>query len=176
MGKLYKYIGIVLVSAALIVVGLPQTGVAAEGKQLPYAAGGPEVVLQEAPHPDCGPGKLKVDILGSGQGTHVGQYTIIRHHCFDLATASIEDGYFEQTAANGDKIWGTYYGFPTGVLEFDENGNPVVLLISSPWTITGGTGRFADAEGVGDTEGVLNIVTKEGNFNMDGWISYSASN
>lgn len=176
MKMLYKYIGIVLVSAALIVVGLPQTQVAAEGKQLPYAADGPEFVLQEAPHPDCGPGKLKVDIQGSGQGTHIGQYTIVRHHCFDLATALIEDGYFEQTAANGDKIWGSYTGVPAGVLEFDENGNPVVLLISSPWVITGGTGRFADVEGAGNTEGILNIVTKKGNFSMEGWISYSASN
>lgn len=176
MKKIYTYISIILVSAALIAVGLPQTQVAADGIHLPYAASGPEVVLQEEPHPDCGPGKLKVNIQGSGQGTHVGQYTIIRHHCFDLATASIEDGYFEQTAANGDKIWGTYYGFPAGVLEFDDNGNPVVIVISSPWVITGGTGRFADAQGAGDTEGVLNIVTKEGNFSMDGWISYSASN
>jgi len=175
MKKLYKFIGIVLVSAALIAIGLPQRQVAADGNQLPYAASGPEVVLREAPHPDCGPGKLKVDIQGSGQGIHIGQYTIIRHHCFDLATASIEDGYFEQTAANGDKIWGTYAGFPAGVLEVDENGNPVVVLISAPWVITGGTGRFTDAEGFGNTKGVFNFVTKEGNFSMEGWISYQAS-
>jgi len=175
MKKLYVSISIVLVSAALLAVGFTQTQAAAEGKQLPYSASGPEVVLQEAPHPDCGPGKLKVDIQGSGQGTHIGRYTIIRHHCFDLATASIEDGYFEQTAANGDKLWGTYYGIPGGVLEFDENGNPVVIIINSPWTITGGTGRFVDAEGSGDTEGVFNMVTKEGDFSTEGWISDSAA-
>ena len=109
------------------------------------------------------------------RGTHIGQYTIVRQHCFNLATAAIEDGYFEQTAANGDKLQGTYYGSAVGVLEFDEDGNPVVILISSPWTITGGTGRFAEAEGAGNTEGVFNFVTKEGNFSMAGWISYSAS-
>ena len=175
MKTLYASIRVVLVSAAIFAIGLAQTAAAAEGKQLPYSASGPEVVIQEAPHPDCGEGRLKVEIEGSGQGTHIGQYTIVRQHCFNLATAAIEDGYFEQTAANGDKLWGTYYGFPAGVLEFDENGNPVVILIHAPWTITGGTGRFADAEGSGDTEGVFNFVTKEGTFSMDGWISYSAS-
>ncbi|NJC97603.1 MAG: hypothetical protein C3F07_12945 [Anaerolineales bacterium] len=175
MKKLYVSVGILLVSAVLLAIGFTQTRAAAEGKQLPYSAGGPEFVLQEAPHPDCGTGKLKVDVQGSGQGTHIGQYTIVRRHCFDLATASITDGYFEQTAANGDKIWGTYYGTPGGVLEFDENGNPLVVIINSPWTITGGTGRFADAQGAGDTEGTLNVVTKEGNFTMEGWISYPAS-
>lgn len=175
MKTLYASIRIVLVIAALLAIGLAQTGAAAKGKKLPYSARGPEVVTQEAPHPDCGEGRLKVEIEGSGQGTHIGQYSIIRKHCFNLATAAIEDGYFEQTAANGDKLWGTYYGFPAGVLEFDENGNPVVILIHAPWTITGGTGRFADAKGSGNTEGVFNFVTKEGTFSMDGWISYSAS-
>lgn len=175
MKKLYMGIGIVLVGAALLAIGFTQVQAAAEAKRLPYSAGGPESVLQEAPHPDCGPGKLKVDVEGSGQGTHIGRYTIVRRHCFDLATASITDGYFEQTAANGDRLWGTYYGTPGGVLEFDENGNPLVVIINSPWTITGGTGRFAGARGEGDTEGSLNVVTKEGNFSMKGWISYSAS-
>lgn len=175
MKTFYTSIRIVLVIAALFAIGLAQTGAAAEGKQLPYSASGPEVVIQEAPHAACGAGRLKVEIEGSGQGTHIGQYTIIRQHCFNLANATIEDGYFEQTAANGDKLWGTYYGSPAGVLEFDENGNPVVIVIASPWTITGGTGRFADAEGSGDTKGVFNFVTKEGTFSMDGWISYSAS-
>jgi hypothetical protein len=175
MKTLYASIRIVLVIAAFLAIGLIPTEAAAEGQQRPYSASGPEVVIQEAPHADCGPGRLKVEIEGSGQGTHIGQYTIIRQHCFNLATAAIEDGYFEQTAANGDKLWGTYYGFPAGVLEFDENGNPVVIIINSPWTITGGTGRFANAEGSGDTEGILNFVTKEGTFSMDGWISYSAS-
>ena len=175
MKTMYASIKFLLVSAAFLAIGFTQTQAAAEEKQLPYSASGPEVVIQEAPHPDCGPGRLKVEIEGSGQGTHIGHYTIVRQHCFNLATATIEDGYFEQTAANGDKLWGTYYGYLAGVLEFDENGNPVVILIASPWTITGGTGRFADAEGNGDTEGIFNFVTKEGTFSMDGWISYSAS-
>jgi hypothetical protein len=175
MKKVYIIAGVALFLAVLLAVGLSQVWASAESQQKPYKASGPEFVTQEGPHPDCGPGKLKVDVQGSGQGTHTGRYTIVRHHCFVLATAAIENGYFEQTAANGDKLWGTYAGSPAGVLEFDEDGNPVVIIINSPWTITGGTGRFADAKGAGDTEGIFNIVTKEGDFSMDGWISYSAS-
>jgi hypothetical protein len=161
-----------LVLALAFLVGLPQTSVLANGPQLPYKAGGAEHVVQEAPHPDRGPGKLKVEIVGSGQGAHFGQYTIVRQHCFDLATASFEGGYFEQTAANGDKFWGTYSGSTVDVLEFAEDGSPVVIVIDSPWTITGGTGRFSNAEGAGTAIGIFNIVSKVGNFNMDGWISY----
>lgn len=175
MKKFYIIVGTALFIAVALAVGVSQTGALVEGGQKPYKANGPEFVLQEGPHPDCGPGKLKVEVQGSGQGTHTGQYTIVRQHCFDLATAAIGDGYFEQTAANGDKLWGTYSGSPAGVLEFDEDGNPVVIILDSPWMITGGTGRFAGAQGSGDTHGVFNIVTKEGDFSMNGWIIYSAS-
>ena len=175
MKKIYTITGIALSLMLIVIVGFPQINVSADGQQLPYKAGGSEFVVQEGPHPDCGPGKLKVDIQGNGQATYMGQYTIVRRHCFNLATTSFEGGYFEQTAANGDKIWGTYSGFTAGVLEFAENGSPIVILINSPWTITGGTGRFADAEGAGNAIGVFNLVTESGNFDMDGWISYSAS-
>ena len=133
--SIFRGIGLTLV--LVILAGFPLIMVSAGGEQLPYKAGGPEFVLQEGPHPDCGPGRLKVDIQGSGQGTYLGQYTIVRQHCFNLATFTIEDGYFEQTTANGDKLWGTYSGYTAGVLEFAEDGSPVVILINSPWTITG---------------------------------------
>lgn len=175
MKKISIFTGFGLALVLVILAGLPQAMVSAEGEQLPYKAGGPEFVVQEGPHPDCGPGRLKTDIQGSGQGTHVGQYSIVRQHCFNLVTFSFEDGTFEQTAANGDKVWGTYSGYTAGVLEFAEDGSPVVILINSPWTITGGTGRFADAQGAGVAVGVFNLASESGNFDMDGWVSYSAS-
>lgn len=175
MKKISIFRGIGLALALVVLAGTPLIMVSAEGEQLPYKAGGPEFVLHEGPDPDCGPGRLKVDIQGNGKGTHLGQYTIVRQHCFNLATFTFEDGYFEQTAANGDKLWGTYSGYTAGILEFAEDGSPIVILINSPWTITGGTGRFADAEGAGDAVGIFNLVTESGNFDMDGWISYPAA-
>jgi hypothetical protein len=166
---------VLLFVAAVLVFALPQVWASANEVQRPYKAAGPEYVLQEAPHPDCAPGKLKVEVEGSGQATHLGQYTITRQHCFDIATAGISAGQFEQTAANGDKVTGTYSGSVVNVLEFAEDGSPVVVVIQSPWSITGGTGRFSDAEGEGMAIGVFNIVTKQGRFDMEGWISYTAS-
>ncbi|MEJ2486503.1 MAG: hypothetical protein P8Y68_12290 [Anaerolineales bacterium] len=173
MKRLYLIKGLAL-AAVLLVLASGITAFA-ENQQLPFKAEGPEYVVQEAPHPDCGPGRLKVEIVGSGEGTYLGHYTIVRQHCFNLATADIEDGYFEQTAANGDMLWGTYSGTFAGVLEFAEDGSPVVIQISSPWTITGGTGRFAEAEGSGDAVGVFNLANEEGYFDIDGWISFDAS-
>lgn len=61
------------------------------------------------------------------------------------------------------------------VLEVAGDGSPVVILINAPWRITGGTGRFAGAVGEGATRGVFNLVTEQGDFRLEGWISYSAS-
>lgn len=175
MKRFHIFTGIALAVVLLLAAGGIQTTVFAENQQLPFKAEGPENVVQEAPHPDCGPGKLKVDIEGSGQGTYIGQYTIVRQHCFNLSTGAIEDGYFEQTAANGDKLWGNYSGTFAGVLEFAEDGSPVVIMINSLWTITGGAGRFAEAEGAGDAVGIFNLAAEEGSFDIEGWISFDAS-
>jgi len=132
-------------------------------------------VLQEAPHPDCGPGRLKVDVEGTGQASHLGRYTIRRQHCFNLATFTIEDGRFVQTAANGDELWGTYTGSTEAVLEFAPDGSPLVIVLASPTQVTGGTGRFAHATGAGTTRGIFNVVTKVGTFTFDGEIAYRAA-
>ncbi len=171
MKKVFSVTGFVLLIAILLAAGMVPASVFADGQNTPYKAGGPEEVVQEAPHPDCGPTRLKVDIKGSGQATYLGQYSIIRQHCFNPATATFEEGRFEKTAASGDKIWGTYSGTVVNVLEFAEDGSPVVVVIHSPWTINGGTGRFFDAEGSGNAVGVFNLVTKEGRFDIEGWIS-----
>lgn len=149
---------------------------AAAPPSVPYRASGPEWVVWEGPHLDCGPGRLKVEVEGTGQASHLGQYTIVRSHCFNLATFTIEDGTFEQTAANGDRLWGTYSGYTAGVLEVAPDGSPVVIVIESPTTITGGTGRFASAEGAGTTVGVFNLVLESGTFTFEGELAYAASN
>jgi hypothetical protein len=152
-----------------------QAHLALAAPAVPLRASGPEWVLQEAPHPDCGPGRLKVEVEGTGQATHLGEYAIVRQHCFNLATFTIEDGTFVQTAANGDALWGTYTGFTEAVLEFAPDGSPLVIVIASPTQIAGGTGRFAQASGAGHTRGVFNVVTKVGTFTFEGEVTYQAS-
>ena len=173
MKKINVITGIVVVLALLVAASLFQGQALAGDEQLPFKASGPEYVVQEGPHLDCS-GNIKVEVSGSGQGTFVGSYTIERTHCVDIATGAIFDGSFVQTASNGDQLWGTYTGSLAGILEVDQNGNPVVVLIESPYQITGGSGRFAGAEGEGMTTAEFNFVEKVGDFDNEGWITFEA--
>lgn len=169
MRQYFKLVGMLLALASLLTVGL---SLVAAGQQRPFKGGGPEWVVQEGPGGACGADRIDVQVEGNGQATHVGQYTITRHHCFNPALATFEEGTFELTAANGDKIFGTYSGFVAGVVEVDEQGNPLVIIINAAQVITGGTGRFADATGQGDLYSEFNLITHQGDFTTEGWISY----
>jgi len=173
MSYLKLFIGM-LFAFATVLAG-SQAHLALAAPAVPLRASGPEWVLQEAPHPDCGPGRLKVEVEGTGQASHLGRYTIVRQHCFNLATFTIEDGRFVQTAANGDELWGVYTGYTEAVLEFAPDGSPLVIVIASPTQIMGGTGRFVHASGAGHTMGIFNVVTKTGSFTFEGEIAYRAS-
>ncbi|HEX6386013.1 MAG TPA: hypothetical protein VF177_15190 [Anaerolineae bacterium] len=164
-----RYVTVLLVFVSLLAIAFSRVSA---GEQRPFKARGPESVVQEGPGGACGADRIDVQVEGSGQGTHVGQYTITRHHCFNPALATFEDGTFELTAANGDKIFGTYSGFVAGVVEVDDQGNPLVIIINATQVITGGTGRFADAEGQSDLYSEFNLITHRGNFTIEGWISY----
>jgi hypothetical protein len=129
MRRYFKLVGMLLVLASLLTAGLSQV---AAGEQRPYKARGPEWVVQEGPGWRMWADRIDVQVEGNGEATHLGQYTISRHHCFNPASAAFEDGTFEQTAANGDKIFGTYSGFVAGVVEVDDQGNPKVIIINAP--------------------------------------------
>lgn len=127
-------------------------------------------VLNEAPSADCP--FLDVNVGGTGNATHMGQVTVSRNHCFSPAhDPAFYDGTWEVIAANGDKIWGTYEG--NGVpIAFDDQGNPILLQITAPFTIDGGTGRFQGASGSGITRGTLDMRTHAGDFVSEGNITY----
>lgn len=178
MKRSYLLIGVPVFVLLATALGLSRMSAEAI-RPRPFRADGPEAVTFEAPDPDvCGPDRLRVDVEGSGEATHLGHYEIIRQHCFNpgMNPPTFEDGVFEMKAANGDTVNGTYSGVLADVLEVDGDGNPVVILIDAPFVITGGTGRFSDAQGEGSSEGIFNLVTEQGDFTMEGTISYSASN
>ncbi len=167
-------IGLVVLLVPLITVGFTLTK-SSSAQERPFRASGPEAVTFEGPDEDvCGAARLKVNVEGTGEATHLGEYQISRRHCFNPGNTppTFEDGIFEMTAANGDVLTGSYDGELGDVLEVDENGNPIVIVIDAPYVITGGTGRFANAEGAGETEGIFNLQTQEGDFTMEGWIKY----
>lgn len=175
MKRIYWLIGATLVITLSGILVWSKVTVAEANEKLPYHASSFEAVTWEGPHADCGPDRILVDVQGGGQATHLGEYTVERQHCFNPASATFEEGTFKQTAANGDQVWGTYEGFTEQVLEFADDGSPAVIVINAPWQITGGTGRFVNADGEGSTRGVFNLVSHEGDFEMEGWMSYSAS-
>lgn len=73
---------------------------------------------------------------GTGQVSHLGKVTWTTEHCFQLFAGTFGDAELVITAANGDKLYGTYNGVMTGETTFIET-----------MVITGGTGRFVGASG-----------------------------
>jgi hypothetical protein len=86
------------------------------------------------------PLSLAVFIQATGTAAQLGRFTIEIPHLVDLTTG-IGTGTYEFTAANGDKLTATFtgQGSPTDI--------PGVVSIVENATITGGTGRFANASG-----------------------------
>lgn len=70
------------------------------------------------------------------------------------------------TAANGDQLFVVYNA--TATLP-DQNG---VVSFSGTETVTGGTGRFADASGSLSRIGSVSVVTLSGQYETRGTLSY----
>lgn len=170
---LHQYIVMIIV-----ILALTNFGAAAAGSNLqrPFKAHSFEVVTSEGMIEGSDCPVFEVNSQGSGTGTHIGQFTVVRRHCFTppghpaFTGEVIHDGVYEITAANGDKLWGTYSGElqPT---EFGDQG-PIRGIITAPSTIEGGTGRFAGAQGEYLAVGDYDLVAEQGAFKFVGWISY----
>jgi hypothetical protein len=78
--------------------------------------------------------------IGTGNATQLGSFTVDIPHIVDLTTG-IGLGIFTFTAANGDTLTAGFTGQGTPTTD------PVVFTIVETATITGGTGRFANATG-----------------------------
>ena len=94
---------------------------------------------------------LSVSIAGAGNATHLGRFTVEIPHVVN-PTNRTSTGTYEFTAANGDTLTAAFAGQSTLTA-------PGVLSVVDTATITGGTGRFADATGIFTVERVFNQVT-----------------
>lgn len=106
---------------------------------------------------------LAVTGTGTGNATQLGQFTLAYDEIVNLTTG-VGTGTYDLTAANGDTLsadW-TGAGFPTA--------DPNVLRIVEDATITGGTGRFANASGSYRVERLFNFVTSAGGGSIEGTI------
>jgi hypothetical protein len=81
---------------------------------------------------------FNVVITASGEATHLGRFSLVVPHLVNFATAEGE-GNFTFTAANGDTLTAHFTGTA-------DTSTPVFAIVEHA-TITGGTGRFANAAG-----------------------------
>jgi hypothetical protein len=102
---------------------------------------------------------------GSGVISHLGQVGWTTEHCFQLFAGTFGDAELVITAANGDKLFGTYEGVMTSETTFVET-----------MIITGGTGRFVEASGTIEETGWFDPVTGYMEITGVGSIIYDASN
>jgi len=79
-------------------------------------------------------------VEATGAATQLGRFAVSVPHLVDLQTRTAA-GYYEFTAANGDKVYAKFTG------QASLTATPGVLAIVETATITGGTGRFARASG-----------------------------
>lgn len=101
---------------------------------------------------------------GTGQVSHLGRVTWATEHCFQLFAGTFGDAELVITAANGDKLFGTYNGVMTGETTFAES-----------MIITGGTGRFSGASGTIAENGWFDPITGYMEITGVGSIIYDAS-
>jgi hypothetical protein len=103
---------------------------------------------------------------GSGTMTHIGRFRVEQTGCLDLTTGVITDGEATLIAANGDELYGIWHGTPVPGLT-----PPTWQLF---YVITGGTGRFARAEG-GSEMGLVMPTQSTWESTGEGWLRYYAT-
>jgi hypothetical protein len=100
-------------------------------------------------------------LSGKGHATHLGRFTVTSELHINVLTL-VGSGVFTLTAANGDTLFGTITGLATVV--------EGIAYIQETHTITGGTGRFADATGTFVAGRVLVDATGMSASSFDGTI------
>jgi len=148
--------------APLLIVALAGTTLAApakaEKKELPFKG-----TLQSVETYVVNPPTMSVTANGSGNATHLGAYTISYEVEVNLETLS-GVGSAQIVAANGDVLYANLLGQAT------PTGTTDVFNVVEEFTITGGTGRFADASGNFTLNREVNITTGATSGTMNGTI------
>jgi hypothetical protein len=102
--------------------------------------------------------------VGSCQLSHLGRTQLLSVANTNLVTLD-QSGEHTFTAANGDLLYATSLG--SGSLTA-----PGTIHFSGVTTISGGSGRFTNATGAMQVEGLSNLAAGSSSFSYDGWISY----
>jgi hypothetical protein len=101
-------------------------------------------------------------LVGTGNATLLGRFTLTSDFIVNAATVTAS-GTATWTGANGEQIFTTHTG--QGVVTF-----PLLATVETQ-TITGGTGRFADASGAIVLERSINLLTLISSASITGTIN-----
>ena len=112
---------------------------------------------------DPTPTSIVVTTVGTGIGTELGKFSFTQRSTVFFATGT-GVGTTHWVAANGDTI-------DTTVSGSGQPGNPGEFIITDHHTITGGTGRFAGAQGTFTVDRVASAVTFTTSGSFDGTIT-----
>jgi hypothetical protein len=112
---------------------------------------------------------LFVTTVGSGHASHLGAFELLSPHIAGLVDFLVQ-GDLILTAANGDELRATLNGNLAPFI--DETGH-VYLVGDIPGTITGGTGRFANATGTFTFSVVFDTATLSSETEINGAIHYA---
>lgn len=123
---------------------------------------------------DCPSGAfLRANVVGQGQFEHLGLTRVHFTHCswldFDTGVGWSDVGEMTLTAANGDTLFLTHQA----TFHMDPWPDFVNAPVDTfPWTVVGGTGRFAHATGSGGGHGFGVITSGSSDYWLSGTISY----
>ena len=107
---------------------------------------------------------VHVTATGSGEATQLGRFTVSYQVDVNVQTGAGTGLSAEFVAANGDSL------FAEGTGQASPTGTPGTVNITENYTITGGTGRFANASGTFTVERVASETTGETSGTLSGTI------
>jgi hypothetical protein len=122
------------------------------------------------PVPPCGAAQLRILGVGTVRGTQLGNGVWQQDECVDFAVMpgfAVVDGRLTLVSVSGDML-SIHYAVSTLLPDAAGNYHP-----AGTFTITGGTGRFADTTGFGTIRADENVFTLTGTATLDGVISFA---
>jgi hypothetical protein len=150
--------------AAVLLTAALAGPAAADDKLVPFNG---TLQAQESVIPGPLPGTILADGVGWGNATHLGQFTLTWKFTVNL-TDGTGSGPVHFIAANGDDIFTTAAGSSVPI-------KPGYFQITENHTITGGTGRFANAQGSFIVVRVLNFNAGASSGSFQGTITSPGS-
>lgn len=150
--------------ALAVVVVLEFAGPVAAGGQVPFKGSLDGVVSHTAVDAQTD----YVLVEAAGTATKLGRFEVTAPHFVNTTTRTAA-GYYEFTAANGDKVYAEFTG------KARPTATPGVIYIVETATITGGTGRFAGATGSFVVERLFDRIANTTIGSFEGTISTPGS-